>query len=406
MPLLDNHIPVEGSDYRGGSRGVLAAFPGGNRSDMGLKRPFFDAQDRPCVIANTGRWTTDKGERVPLKEKHYISDLVARGMWDPVWNATSLRKEDWIELDRVVLMSARQRLRAWSDLAAANSFGGFNGFARMTLEFEAMSDPGSAVIDFDALTDARTDTPLFKLRSLPLPITHSDFWFSSRKLAVSGNSTPLDMTMAEAAARRVAESVEDQTTGVATGPSYGYTSAGRTAHDVTSPDDGHGSALDGSKVYGYTTYPHRHTLTTMTAPTGTNPNSTLANVLTMRNTLYANRFYGPFTLYHSTDWDAYLDNDYYVTSTGAPYQTLRDRLRAIDGISDVRRIDRLTSTFTMILVQMTQDVARAVIGMPIQTVQWESQGGMRQNFKCWTIMVPQLRSDYAGRCGILHGSTS
>ena len=60
----------------------------------------------------------------------------------------------------------------------------------------------------------------------------------------------------------------------------------------------------------------------------------------------------------------------------------------------------------MIMVQMTPDVARAVNGMDITTVQWESVGGMRLNFKVMAIQVPQLRADYDGRCGIVHATTA
>jgi len=44
--------------------------------------------------------------------------------------------------------------------------------------------------------------------------------------------------------------------------------------------------------------------------------------------------------------------------------------------------------------------------MPITTVQWESQGGMRLNFKVMAIQVPQLRADYSSQSGIAHGTTS
>jgi len=58
------------------------------------------------------------------------------------------------------------------------------------------------------------------------------------------------------------------------------------------------------------------------------------------------------------------------------------------------------------MVQMTSDVARAINGMPITTVQWESAGGMRLNFKVMAIQVPQIRSDYDGNSGICHATTS
>lgn len=371
------------------------------RYEPGLLRPFFSDRGERCVSINSGQYRRDeKGNDIPIKKTVRIADLMAKGIYSPVFNATTLRKQEWIELDKVIIRAARERLRAWADLSAANSVGGFDAMAKTTFEYEAMSDPGVAVVDMDGVTPGRADQPLFKLRSIPLPITHSDFTFTSRQLATSNNSgQPLDTTMGEAAARRVAETIEQTLIGTITGVSYGGQSTGVTAHDTS-------GGLAASKIYGYTNFPHRNTKTNLTAPTGTNPGTTLSEVLTMRNTLYADKFYGPYMVYHSTDWDTYLDNDYYVTSTGAPYQTLRDRLRRIEGIMDVRRLDFLTSTFTLIMVQMTSDVARAINGMGITTVQWETMGGMQQHFKVMAIQVPQLRSDYNGNCGILHGSTA
>ena len=62
--------------------------------------------------------------------------------------------------------------------------------------------------------------------------------------------------------------------------------------------------------------------------------------------------------------------------------------------------------FTMLFVQMTPDVARAVNGMDITTVQWEDHGGFRQNFKVMAMLVPQIRADFNGNTGIVHATTS
>ncbi len=394
--------------------GVLEAA----RFDPGLLRPYFDKNDRPAVTINTGRTTLVKGQQVPIREHRLIRDLVHNsGVMLPVFNATSLRKEEWLQLDSVVIRAARFRLRAWKDLAGANSFGGFNGMSKLILEHETMSDPGEALVDMDGLSEGRTDQPSFQLQGLPLPITHSDFWFGSRRLAVSRNTgTPLDTTMGEAAGRRVAESIEKTTIGTNTGITYGGNST---------QVGGYGRA---SSVYGYTNFTPRLTYTGVIAPTavGYNASKTLANVLLMRDKLYANKFYGPFMLYHSNDWDQYMDNDYILTGGNVATQTLRERLKAIEGIQDVRRLDFLfsaainpttgpggegftatgTSPFTLLMIQMTPDVARAVNGMDITTVQWESVGGMRLNFKVMAIQVPQLRADYDGNCGVLHATTA
>lgn len=391
---------------------------GGSLWDSGLKRPYLDRNDRLAVTVNTGRWTVERGVRTPVREHRLVRDMVNNGWMPPppVTNATALRKEEWIELDSVVLRAARFRLRAWADLAASNSFGGFNGMSKLVLEYETMSDPGEAIVDMDGLTEGRSDAPQFQLQGLPLPITHSDFWFSSRKLSVSRNTgTPLDTTMGEACGRRVAELIEQTTIGVSTGVTYGGNST---------QVGGYGRA---STVYGYLNFPPRLTYNTLPTPTGLNAAAVLSSVLAMRQQLINNKFYGPFMIYHSNDWDTFLDNDYILTGGNVATQTLRERLKAIEGVQDVRRLDFFWGTtptypnntsgltpppnptpnvaaspYQMIMAQMTPDVARAVNGMDITTVQWESVGGMRLNFKVMAIQVPQFRADHYGNCGVLH----
>lgn len=385
-------------DYiiNGQGHGLVAEQLASCRFDPGLLRPYLDEKGRKCVTVNTGRSNYNpKSQRYePVLEKHLVAEMVANGIPIPVANATSLRKDEWLQLDMVVIKAARQRLRAWSDLAAANTFGGFNAMSKLVLEHETMSDPGEAIVDMDGLTEGRTDSPKFQLEGLPLPITHSDFWFSSRRLAVSRNSgTPLDTTMGEAAGRRVAEMIEKTTIGVVTGMAYG---------DQT----GRGYS-QAPTVYGYLNHPQRNTKTDCTAPSGTNGTTVLSEWLAMRDTLYGDNFFGPYMVYVDSAYDRYLDDEFKTNSD----KSLRQRLLEIDGVAGIRRLDYMTPTATgytssLVWVQMTADVARAINGMDITTVQWESIGGMRLNFKVMAIQVPQLRADFNGNMGILHGRTA
>ena len=406
MPLLDAFIPSPGSTYAGG---ILSRENMRVLSNPSLRRPYLDSRDRPCVTVNTGRWTVEKGERVPLKERRLVKDLLNDGWYDEVLitaNATSLRKEQWIQMDQAVEKEARPRLKAWSDLMGNNPMTGFRGMAKMTLEYESMDESGEAIVDMDALGEGRNDSPLFRLRSLPLPITHSDFSFSQRRLEISGPNMPLDLTMAENASRRVAEKVERTVIGIDAGASYGYQSTGVTAHDTSAPSDGHGSALGGSTVYGYLNYPHRLTKNNFTVPTTSNAPTTYAEVLVARNQLFNQDFHGPFALYHSIDWSPFMDNVFSSAGGNNPSETLRTMLLKIPDIKSVQRLDYLTSTFTLLFVQQTSNVARAVNGMDLTTVQWPSMGGMRTNYKVMCIWVPLMKSTYSGKCGILHGTTA
>jgi hypothetical protein len=359
--------------------------------DPGYRRPYLDEHGRIGVTVNSGKFD-EKGQ--PQLMWRSYEDCRNSGMNIPLlFNATALRKDDWIQLDTAILRAARQRLSAWSDLSAANSYGGFNAYAKTILEHETASDPGEAFVDMFGDSEGRQDAVVFKLEGIPLPITHSGFTLRDRQLAISRNSgTPLDTFQAEAAGRRVAELVEKTLIGTVAGIQYGKSTD-------------YGST---SKVYGYRNHPSRNTKTDITAPTtgGWTPSTLVEDVLDMIDTLNDDRFYGPFMLYHSTNWSKYMNLDY---SDAKGTNTLRERLLQIDQISDVRRLDFMdasSASFNILLVQMTSDVAQAINGMPLTTVQWESNGGNTQNFRVMAIMVPRLRADYYGRMGLMHGTTS
>lgn len=370
--------------------------------DSGIYRPYRDENGNRCVDLIVGNQYSPKlGRMIPKRAKTTLNEAKFMGYDAPtlhLTNATILRKDQWIILDQKVLKVARQRLRAWSDLAAANTHT-VPGMAMQMLEHETMNDPGEAKVDMEIMSEGRTDRPLFQLEGMPLPITHSEFTYSSRELAISArNGTSLSTLSAEASGRRVAETIEKTTLGVIDGITFG------TAANYS----------NAPAVRGYTNYTDRNTVV-LTAPTGANSPTTVSEVLGMRSTLYADGFFGPFTIYNGTDWDQFLDDDHFkfVTSGGAaPNTTLRRRLLEIEDIRAVRRADYLTpaltgGTFDFVMVSLSNaEVARAVIGMPIKVVQWPSQGGARLNFRVMAIMASQIRSDYNGNCGINHGQVT
>ncbi len=370
--------------------------------DSGLWRPYRDRNGNKCVTINVGRQYSAKlGRDVMQHEKMTFREALSRGYEAPtlyLTNATLLRKDDWIKLDRMVVKVARVRLRAWSDLAASNTFT-LDGMTKQVLEHETMSDPGEAKLSMTSVTESRRDTPEFQLEGVPLPFTQVPFWYDERELRISrASGASLSMLSAEASARRVAETIEKLTIGIAGTLTFGTT----------------GNYSRASTIYGYTTHPSRNTAV-MSAPTGSNSGTTVSEVLAMRSTLYGVGHTGPFVIYNGTDWDRYLDDDHFrfVTQGGAaPLSTLRRRLVEIEDIRAVRRLDFLTpantgGTFDFIMVALgNAEVARAVIGMPLRTIQWPSHGGAQLNFKVMAIMVPQIRSDHDGNSGINHGQTT
>lgn len=382
-----------------GSLGQVVAEEG---FDPGYYRPYFDDNDVKCVTVNRLRPYYDDKQKKWItggKEEVRISDLMANNsIFLSVWNATTLRKDDWIAYDRAVKKATRQRLSAMLDLRK-NGVVKIDGMSKMILEHETVDDPGEAMVSMFGEQEGRNTPHTFGLQGIPLPITYSGWYFWQRQLQTSRNSrgTALDTLRAEAAGFKIGEMLERTLIGSVVGANYGVAT-----------NYGYGS-----QVFGYTTFTPRNVKTDLTTPTGANPNATVDDILEMRETMYQDGFFGPFTIYHSTDWDRWLDSDYaFVNSTGwavNPNMTLRERIKAIDGIKDVKRFDYLpagTNPYTLIMIQMTSNVARLIEGMPLNVLQWEEKGGQRQHYKAMTIQVPQLFADYNGNCGILQATTS
>lgn len=299
----------------------------------------------------------------------------------PVHNAT-LRHEEWKLLDEAIVMAAKQRLRVVADLRAAGlTFALPNGMGKTVLMTETVSDITPATISMDPARKGESDRLEFDLTNLPLPVIHKDFAFNARQIAASRNiGASLDVTMAELAARRVAEEAEKLVLGVSSSYTYG-----------------------GGTVYGLTNFPSRLTKV-LSDPTTSpwTPAKLVHEMLAMRQESMDAFHYGPWKAYNSPFWDTYLDDDY---SSLKGDLTLRQRIQNIQGIATINTADFLTGK-QIILVQQSTDVIREVIGMDITTVQWESEGGMRLNFKVMAILVPQVRADHNGNTGIVHGATA
>lgn len=394
-----------------------------SRCDPGLLRPYFGEDGHAYVTVNTGR-----KRRVEVREKGTnrlksarmesifeqvrIKDLMAAGVQVPAItaNATTLRKEEWLMYDGALIPPQRQRLRLYNDIAKVSTYS-FQGLGVKILEHETMSDPGRAYMDMDGLSEGTDDTPKFQLEGQPIPIFHSNFTLDLRTLESSRRSgVPLSTRGVEWATRRCMELVETNAIGVAgTALTYGGNSTQVGGYSRT------------SGVYGLINFPNRLTKTDLTTPTGSNPEATIQDILEMRDQLYAANHYGPYGIYHSTDFDQFLDNDYARLGGNNANMTLRQRILAIGtegGDSDadnkqirwVKRLDYLTPAashvFTMVMVSLNPNVIRALNGMPVTIFQYETKGGWQMHFRVACIQLVEMFSDFAGNCGVLHARTA
>ncbi len=350
-------MPKKNYFLNGAAYGNVAHTLLAHNFDPGGLRPYFGTDERPYVTVNVqGKPETMLALNAPA----------------------TLRRDEWKMMDDAVMRAVYTTpMRMTADLRARGNIIRIpGGMGKTIYEYQRMTDIGPATTSMDPIRESDADRPHLDLTGIPLPIIHKDFQFTARQLEVARQSgTPLDTSMATLSARKVMEEAEKFVVGSQTFTFGQYS------------------------VYGYTNFPQRMTQS-LTAPTSANHATTIAEILAMKKKLTDKGFYGPFVLYVSTAWDLYLDEDYSATKGE---NTLRQRILQIEGIAAIRTSYWVTGN-TMLMVQLTPDVAQLVVGMDVVTVQWPTNGGMLQNFKVMAIIVPLLRADINGSTGIVHGS--
>lgn len=347
-----------------GEVAAMAASTG--RLDPGSMRPFIGRDGKAYVSVYTG------GDA--KNPKNYKSIQV---------NAATLRRDEWKQLDEAVLAISETRLNGIQDLIANNLVYNLgNAMGTTVLEWHDVSDAMEADLTMDGVSRSKGDRPTYQTNYLPIPIIHVDYEINARVLEASRKlGNPLDTTSAERAARKVSEKLEQML----------FTD---TDYSFGSKDD-----RDRNKIYSYLNYPDVNdvTLSEHWDASGKTGAEILADVLSMKQSSIEALHYGPWMLYIPTAYETVLDSDYDTTTPGT---TIRERILKIDGIKGVKVVDTLPA-HKVLLVQMTSDVVRLVRGLPIQNVEWQTEGKFVTKYKVLTIAVPQIRSDANKKCGIV-----
>lgn len=348
---------------QGQSQGEIANHITANgRLDAGSLRPWLGVDGKAYVTRYTG------GPANKLSSYKAI----------PINTNATLRRDEWKQLDQALLGISESRLGGVQDLidnGLVYSLG--NAMGTTVLEYHDVSDAMEADLTMDGVTRSKGDRVAFSTKYLPIPIIHVDYEINARVLAASRSlGNPLDTTSAERAARKVNAKLEDM---LFTNTTYTF---------------------GGGTIYSYINHTDRNTVTLSENwdAAGKTAAEILADVLSMKQSSIDNYHYGPWMLYIPTAYETQLDEDYDTTTPGT---TVRERILKIAGIKGIKVVDTLTAN-NVLLVQMTSDVVRLVRGMALSNVQWSEEGKFITKYKVMAIQVPQIRSDQAGKSGIVH----
>ncbi len=289
-----------------------------------------------------------------------------------------LRKDEWKAFDEAVVDVFRNNLVALEDLRAAGLTRNLGGLGTMIDEWEMISDMEEANADMSGITPGQKSQPEFELTGVPIPIIHKDFQINIRRLLASRKlGAALDTTMAEVAARKVRDKLDDMIfNGIPEIRSKQYA------------------------VFGYTTFPWRNQ-TPLSGIWGTTGSDPIGDVLAMLEIANDNNCFGPYQIYVPRSFWANLYGDYDTQKPGTIAQRILE-IPDIRGIKQTASLDGTAGSAEVVMVQLTRDVVDLAIGEDVTNVEWETLGGMQTNFKVMCAMAPRLKRDEEGRCGIVH----
>lgn len=306
-----------------------------------------------------------------------VARIVANGGGVPDLRTNdTLRKDEWKLLDTAIVEVAQKRMRIVRELRRRGLvFNLANPLGTTVLETETVSDMNDAEIDMYGKTKGDNDAVNFEIGYLPVPIIHKAFEVNARKLAASRKlGQSLDTYQPTLATLKVVELIEKLTV-TGTG---GFTWGGGTIYGL----ENHTSVNTGSLTSAWTNDSARDVVT---------------DVQAMKQTLIDAKQFGPYMLIVPTAYETALDDDY--VSTTSTTITIRQRLMQLEGIVGIMVSDHATST-KCTLFQLSPETIRMVVGQDPAPVEWSSGDNMTMYFKVLSIMVPQIRADQDGNCGI------
>lgn len=330
-------------------------------SDPNRMRPYIGDDGGAYILVHKGGDRNDP--------KNYRTELVV--------NAT-LRPDEWKAIDSTVAMVSRARLTGFEDLRRNGLVYNLpNAMGTTVLTWGTMTDAMEATISMDPVKRGGNDRPLFGEKFLPIPVVHADFQIGERYLQTSRNlGNGLDTIQVEMAAQRVVEKLEATLWGTTATLTYG-----------------------GGTIHSYLSHPDINTMSLGTSWATETPPNIIADVIAMKQALINDRKYGPYMIYVPIGYETTMDQDYKDVGASVTL-TIRSRIMQIDKIQGIKVVDTLPAN-TVLMVSMTRDVVDFVDGIPLRTVQWDSEGGFVHNYKILTIQVPRVKSDPDGKSGIV-----
>lgn len=292
-----------------------------------------------------------------------------------------LQRYEWERLDNRIMQAVLQPLNLTRVLIARGLTTTLGSIGVLQASYTRVGEMTAATASLRGHTSTEKDLVDQDIVGIPVPIIAKEFELDARTLASSrllGNA--LDTTNGAAAARVVAEKVEDLTI------------------------NGDSSInLNGNTVYGLTNHPDRNTDTAANYGGGdwgtiTNVTLTIAGAIAA---LQADGFYGPYGIFAAT---TQYNQAALAFFTDGSVSTPRSRTLQMPGVESFEPSAQLDDGEVLVvhLSEEVIEIAYVEAYWPATNLEWTSGDGMELMFKVMTVMTPLVKSANGGKSGVVH----
>jgi len=333
----------------------IGGLPGlGGRLNVNAMRPYFDPKTGDSFIVVNGK-------------KHRTNA------------PASLQYDEWVDIDRTVLEAYFATTQAVEALRSRGLTHSLGSVGKTVSLYDRESDITEAGVDMSGITVGEEDRVAYNPTQVPVPVYHKDWRLNWRQLEASrSEGESLDASMSRLSGRKVAE-----------------------AEEITLIQGNTNISVDGSVVWGYMSHPDRNLVDMPVSwdDSSVTGQDIVAQVLEAVKSLRNDFRRGPYALKVPLAYSTKLDEDYNPGTSDT--RTIRQRLLAIEGISEIMTLEFLP-TENVLVVQLDRQTVDWASAMGISTIQWPERGGLQQRFVTLSVGTPRVKSDYDGRSGIAH----